>query len=98
MVAQSRLGRNHHLLDHVQVNNRLRLWDPENEGYTYCCDTPALPGDFCRLEFLDGEMMDVDLKYERWRYIGNSARRVLARLNVGPMPLDLHGQLRMRCP
>lgn len=80
IVNRSRATRAY-LLDHICVNDDIDLWLPHDCIYITCRIIHALPGDYYNLQFQDGSVKGLNLRLEQWRFIGQSAQRVMAALN-----------------
>lgn len=75
-----KIARNAHLLQFIQLGDEIDVWWPHDNTYYPGRVTGVLPGDRHRVDYTDGEVEELKLATEQWRFRGDAARRVQALL------------------
>lgn len=79
-------SRNPHLLDHIRQGDHIEVWWPFDQAYYRGRVAAKYGGNLCQIVYVDGEVEELDLALEQWRFFGSSARRVSQLLATGCSP------------
>lgn len=86
MPASSKGATNPHLLSHVRVGDELEVWWPLDNAYYSGVVGAVLPAGRHRVCYADGDVEELVLAAEQWRFRGAAAERVTAALLHGVPP------------
>lgn len=77
---------NPHLLNHVQVGDEVQVWWPLDRKYYSGRVEAVIEGGRHRIAYEDGDVEDLVLASEQWRFTGAAAQRVSAALRLNQPP------------
>lgn len=73
--------RNAHLLQFVQLQDEIEVWWPHDRKYYAGRITKALSRNRYRIEYNDGEIENLKLETEQWRFCGDARERIQTLIN-----------------
>lgn len=94
-------ARNSHLLDQIRLGDEIEVWWPDDHKYYPGRITSTLPSGRHRILYTDGEVEDLRLATEQWRFRGAAADRVLrlrANASVQQTPPENEAQPSSKTP
>lgn len=77
-------ARNTHLLTHIQLFDEIEVWWPYDREYYPGKVAATLPDGRHRIHYDDGEVEELQLSTEQWRFRGDAAKRVSSSLVSEP--------------
>lgn len=80
--------RNSHLLQHIHLYDEIEVWWPHDQTYYPGRITKELAAERHRVVYTDGEIEELRLETEQWRFRGTAAARVQSLINTRSQPTD----------
>lgn len=77
-IAMAAFPRNSHLLSHVRLHDEIEVWWPDDKKYYPGTVGLVLPSGKHRIFYTDGEVEDLSLSKEQWRFCGRAADRFVS--------------------